>query len=75
MADAIKLPVADVESKLSQMILDRKFAGTLDHSKGGILEIYEEEAGDELYGNALGTVDNVSKVLDSLMGRSLKIVS
>lgn len=74
-ADAIKLPVADVESKLSQMILDRKFAGTLDHSKGGILEIYEEEAGDELYGNALGTVDNVSKVLDSLMGRSLKIVS
>jgi 26S proteasome regulatory subunit N6 len=74
-ADAIKLPVADVESKLSQMILDRKFAGTLDHSKGGILEIYEEEAGDELYGNALGTVDNVSKVLDSLMARSLKIVS
>ena len=74
-ADAIKLPVADVESKLSQMILDRKFAGTLDHSKGGILEIYDEEVGDELYGNALGTVDNVSKVLDSLMARSLKIVS
>ena len=74
-AEAIKLPVEDVESKLSQMILDRKFAGTLDHSKGGILEIYAEETGDELYGNALSTVDNVSKVLDSLMARSLKIVS
>jgi 26S proteasome regulatory subunit N6 len=74
-AAGINLPVADVESKLSQMILDRKFAGTLDHSEGGILEIYEEEAGDELYGNALSTVDNVSKVLDSLMARSLKIVS
>jgi 26S proteasome regulatory subunit N6 len=74
-AEQIKLPVADVESKLSQMILDRKFAGTLDHTKGGMLEIYEEEAGDELYGNALGTIDNMSKVLDSLFGRSLKIVS
>ncbi len=74
-AASIKLPVADVESKLSQMILDRKFAGTLDHSKGGILEIYDEEVGDELYGNALGTIDNVSKVLDSLMARSLKLVS
>lgn len=74
-AEQIKLPVADVESKLSQMILDRKFAGTLDHSKGGMLEIYEEEAGDELYGNALGTIENMSKVLDSLFSRSLKIVT
>jgi 26S proteasome regulatory subunit N6 len=74
-AEMIKLPVADVESKLSQMILDRKFAGTLDHSEGGMLEIYDTEATDDLYENALGTIENMSKVLDSLFARSLKIVS
>lgn len=79
-ANMISLPVSEVESKLSQMILDKKFAGTLDHatdsmSSGGMLEIYNEEAKDDLYPAALGTIENMSKVLDSLFTRSLKIVS
>jgi 26S proteasome regulatory subunit N6 len=79
-AGMISLPVEEVEGKLSQMILDKKFAGTLDHATdgmttGGMLEIYDAEAKDDLYPAALGTIDNMSKVLDSLFTRSLKIVS
>ena len=79
-AGMISLPVDEVEGKLSQMILDKKFAGTLDHATdgmttGGMLEIYDAESKDDLYPAALGTIDNMSKVLDSLFTRSLKIVS
>lgn len=79
-ATVIALPVEEVEGKLSQMILDKKFAGTLDHvtdsmTSGGMLEIYDDEVKDDLYPAAIGTIDNMSKVLDSLFTRSLKIVS
>jgi 26S proteasome regulatory subunit N6 len=80
-ASMINLPIGEVESKLSQMILDKKFSGTLDHAgnsssaQGGMLEIYNEKSKDILYPSALETIDNMSKVVDSLFDRSSKMVS
>ncbi|WPT12655.1 26S proteasome non-ATPase regulatory subunit 11-like protein [Picochlorum sp. SENEW3] len=74
-ASKINLPVEDVEAKLSQMILDKKFYGTLDQGNQGTLEIYDEDAKDDLFPSALSTIDNMSKVVDSLFTRSMKIVS
>ena len=73
MATLIKLPLADVEGKLSQMILDKKFSGTLDQS--GVLDVFEDAADDAVYPAALETMDNMSRVVDNLFARSLKIVS
>lgn len=68
----IKLPMSTVEGKLSQMILDKKLAGTLDQGVG-TLEVFEEVSADMVYPGALETFDNLTRVVDSLMGRSAKI--
>ena len=64
----INLPINDVESKLSQMILDHKLAGTLDQGFG-TLEVYEVAGKDSLYPAALDTINNMGKVVDSLFAR------
>jgi 26S proteasome regulatory subunit N6 len=73
-ADQIKLPLPTVEAKLSQMILDKKFCGTLDQGIG-VLEIFEDAAQDAVYTSALETIDNMGRVVDSLFTRSSKIIA
>lgn len=73
LSSLIKLPLHDVEAKLSQMILDKKFSGTLDQA--GVLDVFEDADNDEVYPAALETMENMSRVVDSLFARSLKIVS
>lgn len=57
-----------------QMILDKKFAGTLDQG-AGCLDVFEEPAKDEVYPAALTTFSNMGRVVDTLFARSQKIMA
>uniref|UniRef100_A0A8C8D088 PCI domain-containing protein n=1 Tax=Oncorhynchus tshawytscha TaxID=74940 RepID=A0A8C8D088_ONCTS len=62
----------DVERKLSQMILDTQFHGILDQGEG-VLIIFDEPAVDTTYEAALETIQNMSKVVDSLYNKAKKL--
>jgi len=62
----------DVEAKLSQMILDKVFHGVLDQGRGCLL-VFDEAETDDTYGAAIETLEEVSKVVDSLYAKSVKI--
>lgn len=73
LAGLIKLPLAQVEAKLSQMILDKKIFATLDAGGGGTLEVFPDPTEDPIYPAALATMDNIGRVIDSLYARSQRI--
>lgn len=73
-AELIELPVDHVEKKLSQMILDKKFAGTLDQGAGCLI-IFDDPKTDVIYPATLETITNIGKVVDSLYVRSAKIMT
>lgn len=61
----MKLPLDQIEQKLSQMILDKKFRGILD-AGAGCLVVYEDQAADTTYDQGLEVLTNMSKVVDAL---------
>lgn len=71
-AKTIKLPMAQVEKKLSQMILDAKFHGILDQGEG-VLIVFEESPVDKTYEMALETIQSMSKVVDTLYQKAKKL--
>ena len=56
------------------MILDKKFAGTLDQG-AGCLEVFDELSPDGVYPAVLDTFENVAKVVDTLFLRSQKLMA
>lgn len=71
-ATTIKLPVHQVEKKLSQMILDKKLTGILDQGDG-VLVVFDEAPIDKTYETALEVIHNMGKVVDTLYQKAKKL--
>ena len=71
-AEKIKLPESQVEKKLSQMILDHKFAGILDQETG-VLVVFDEAERDSTYDDVIETVNAMSRVVDRLYASAQKL--
>ena len=71
-AELIKLPVAEVEKKLSQMILDRSFSGILDQGKGHLI-VFERSAEDAAFSKGSEVLTNVGLVVEALGGRAKRL--
>lgn len=71
-AKSINLPMENVERKLSQMILDKKFHGILDQGEG-ILIVFEEAEIDETYELVLDNINSMGKVVDTLYHTAKKL--
>ena len=73
LADLIGLPLPRVEAKLGQMILDKKFAGTLDQGQGRLI-VFHGGAADKAYESAQGTIGALGKVVEALAKRVEKVL-
>lgn len=71
-SQTIKLPKLQVEKKLSQMILDKKFHGILDQGEG-VLIVFEEAIVEKTYEMALETINSMGKVVDTLYQKAKKL--
>lgn len=60
-ADLVELPVKHVE-KLSQMILDEKFAGTLDPGAGCLI-VFDDSKTDAIFPDTLEALPNMGNVV------------
>lgn len=68
-AELINLPRLQVESKLSEMILDKKLRGILDQGTGDLI-LFAERENDASYKNAEGTIKELNQVVDRLYVRA-----
>lgn len=71
-ADMVGQSREQVEGKLSQMILDKILSGVLDQGRGCLI-IFDPQEEDVLYENAIKTVTQVAKVVDSLYAKTVRI--
>lgn len=71
-ANKIELPKSEVEKKLSQMILDKKFLGILDQETG-VLIIFTKESRDKTYDDVIETVSAMNCVVDRLYQAAKKL--
>merc|ERR1712141_338306 len=71
-SEKINLPEAEVEKKLSLMILDQKFQGILDQETR-VLKVFEKKERDTAYENVIDTISAMSKVVDRLYQAAQKL--
>jgi len=64
-SEKINLPEAEVEKKLSMMILDQKFQGILDQETR-VLIVFEKKERDTAYDDVIDSISAMSKVVDRL---------
>lgn len=72
-ASIINLPLAVVEGKLSQMILDKQLNGILDQGTG-CLELFDPQATDAVYASAIDVITETGRVVDALYKKAQKLV-
>ena len=65
-AGLIKLPESRVVQKLSQMILDGKFSGTLDQGQGHLL-VFEAPPADDAYTHSISVLKKMDGAIGSLL--------
>lgn len=70
-AKQVGLSSAQVEGKLSQMVLDKVIYGVIDQGSG-CLVIYEEPEEDKTYNAALETIKQMSTVVDLLYEKAVR---
>merc|ERR1712087_630694 len=68
-AKLIKLPISAIQSKLSQMILDKKFNGILDQGTGSII-VFDEEPQNTIYKNAIQSIQQLDTAVDKLFDKA-----
>lgn len=68
-AGLIQLPVAKVEKKLAQMILDKKLMGVLAQGDGRLM-LHTDPDEDPTYEASLDVIKNMSEVVESLFQRA-----
>ncbi|SAM62586.1 related to 26S proteasome non-atpase regulatory subunit Rpn6 [Ustilago bromivora] len=68
----VKQPVREVETKLSQLILDRRLHGILSQDEG-CLVVYDQPVEDKSYQLTLDTLKHVGTVVDSLYKKANKL--
>ena len=71
-SEKINLPEAEVEKKLSLMILDQKFQGILDQETR-VLIVFEKKERDTAYDDVIDTISAMSKVVDRLYQAARKL--
>jgi len=71
-ASKIGLPKTEVEKKLSQMILDKKFLGILDQETG-VLVIFTSESRDKTFDDVIETITAMNAVVDRLYHSAQKL--
>merc|ERR1719436_1833723 len=71
-SEKINLPEAEVEKKLSLMILDQKFQGILDQETR-VLVVFEKKERDTAYDDVIDTISAMSKVVDRLYQAAQKL--
>lgn len=72
-AHMVGLATAQVERKLSQMILDKVIVGVLDQGAGCLI-VYDEDTRDEGYDAALDTIEKLSSVVDVLYANQASLL-
>merc|ERR1719297_51718 len=71
-ASKIGLPKTEVEKKLSQMILDKKFLGILDQETG-VLVIFTSESRDKTFDDVIETIGAMNLAVDRLYHSAMKL--
>ncbi|KCV69356.1 hypothetical protein H696_03788 [Fonticula alba] len=71
-AELVGVDETTIETKISQMILGKRFRGVLDQ-EAGCLEIFDPEDDDTLYVEARGVIENAGSAVDALFSRVAKL--
>jgi len=71
-AEVVGQGTAQVEAKLSQMILDKVLNGVLDQGNGCLI-VFDEPEEDLTYPMAIQTIGQIGKVVEALYAKTVKI--